>query len=460
MPDVAARPEHPMTDGKPTPSPAPHPPPLRLGLSTGALYPHIATEDVPAVAARLGVTDLEVMLQTAGEHDAAFVRTLRTACAAAGVRVHAVHTRTDLHPVVDPYPRRVAEGRAMFDRAVAVAADLGARALVWHGPTRAALRAHGDAIRERFPAVAAELATACGAAGVTLALENVSWCALASVRDVAAFAARLPDLAPPAHLGFAFDPFQAAEAGANPFMVLAAMGDRVVDVHLSDRRAADPGSRHLPPGDGDLPWPALLRAVAGVYGGPLIVEASLGRDPATAFARVRDRLEPLLAALGAGPQAAGVGEHARSRGVPRSDHRDPCDGPLPPGVREGIALFNAGRFYACHEAIEHEWHAERGPIRRLYQGILQIGVGFYHAERGNHRGAVLLLADGIAKVAPFAPRCRGVETGRLVAESRACLDALRALGPVGLAAFDPTTVPKVHLPGDAPAAPGPGPRPV
>ena len=115
--------------------------------------------------------------------------------------------------------------------------------------------------------------------GCSLAIENVSWCALASVRDVLAFAAQLEEIDPEAErIGFAFDPFQAAEAGANPFMVLAAMEDRVFDVHLSDRREDDPEHRHLPPGEGDLPWPALLRAISGAYSGPLMLEGVVGDD--------------------------------------------------------------------------------------------------------------------------------------------------------------------------------------
>ena len=46
--------------------------PLRLGLSTGALYP-TPTEDVPAIAARLGFYDLEIMLQTAGAYEPEFI---------------------------------------------------------------------------------------------------------------------------------------------------------------------------------------------------------------------------------------------------------------------------------------------------------------------------------------------------------------------------------------------------
>ena len=242
----------------------------------------------------------------------------------------------------------------------------------------------------------------------------------------AAFAARLPEVDPGRAVGFAFDPFQAAEAGANPFMLLAAMGDRVVEVHLSDHRAGDPTARHLPPGDGDLPWPALLRAIGGVYGGPLMVEANLGPEGAD-FGRVRSHLQPLIDGIGTG------------NGTER------CASKPPPGVLEGIRLFNAREFYECHEAIEHVGHAERGEIRLLYQGILQIGVGFHHARNGNYRGAVLLLTDGIAKTSRFLPRCLGIETARLVTESQGCLDRIVELGPERLGEFEVTEAPLVHF---------------
>ena len=136
----------------------------------------------------------------------------------------------------------------------------------------------------------------------------------------------------------------------------------------------------------------------------------------------------------------------------------PCDGRPPAGLLEGIRLFNEGEFYACHEAIEHEWHAETRPIRRLYQGILQIGVGFLHALRGNHTGALLLLGDGIEKTVDFAPRCLGIDTGRLAAESQGALERLRSLGPERLGEFDFSTVPCIRFVEDGdidlPSAPG------
>jgi sugar phosphate isomerase/epimerase/predicted metal-dependent hydrolase len=399
------------------------PPRLRLGLSTGALYP-MATEDVPDAAARLGLFDLEIMLQTPGEYGAAFIHELASRCRAAGSRVHAIHLWQDLHPLLSPYARRAREGRALFARAVDGAGELGAKVVVWHGPKKPELTSPED--HTRFVDTVADLGAACAGAGVRLAIENVSWCALASVRDVHDISASIRDFDPRAErIGFAFDPFQADEAGANPFMILSAMGDRVFDVHLSDRREAEPGARHLSPGEGDLPWPALLRAIAAVYSGPMMLEGTVGDDLGRIDA-TRRQLDPILREI-------------------LDTRQNPCQETPPPGLLEGIRLFNEGEYYECHEAIEHEWHAESRPIRRLYQGILQIGVGFLHARRGNHTGALLLLADGIEKTEEFAPACLGIETGRLAAESHAALERLRELGPVRLGEFDFATAPRIRF---------------
>ena len=323
----------------------------------------------------------------------------------------------------------------LFARAIDGAVELGATVVVWHGPRRTEMRT--PAAYPHFVDAAADRGAACAAAGVRLAIENVSWCALATVRDVLTFTASMKELDPRAEqVGFAFDPFQADEAGANPFMVLSAMEDRVFDVHLSDRRDDDPESRHLSPGEGGLPWAALLRAIGGVYSGPLMLEGIVGDD----LARIdvtRGLLDPMLRDI-------------------LEESRAPCEANPPAGLLEGIRLFNEGEFYECHEAIEHEWHAETRPIRRLYQGILQIGVGFLHARRGNHTGALLLLSDGIDKTVEFAPVCLGIDTGRLAAESQAALERLSELGPERVSEFDFTTAPQVRFVAErAPSGAGP-----
>ena len=132
-----------------------------------------------------------------------------------------------------------------------------------------------------------------------------------------------------------------------------------------------------------------------------------------------------------------------------ADPRRRCSEAPPPGLLEGIRLFNAAEYFECHEALEAIWHAEREPIRYLYQGILQIGVGFHHLRNGNFRGATLLLHDGIDKTAYFTPECMGVKTELLCEQARTCLDLLHALGRERIAEFDWTLVPRVHLVGNA-----------
>lgn len=404
---------------------------LSLGVSSGAFYPYIATEDTPAAAAELGFSQLEIMLQTVGEYDLSFAQMVAAHADEAGVNIRSVHTLEQYHQVLSPYERRAQEGREMMARAVGVAATVGAEVLVWHGPKREQVQTPEG--WDQFIEETHSIAEQCADAGVTLALENVGRCALGHVRDVTAFAKHLADFDEDA-FGFVFDPFQAAEAAANPFMMLAAMGNRVVNVHISDWLEEDPTQRHLPPGDGDLPWPALTRAIAGSgYEGPLMIEGSLGSDDEV-VKRVRNTMEPLIRSVFSFPPRPGVGD----KGLP-----PPTE--LPPGVLEGIRLFNQRRFYEQHEVIEHEWHAERTRIRALYQGILQIGVGFHHALNANHKGAVALLTDGIAKVEQFKPAALGVDTARLVRESRACLEQITILGERNIVAFEIETIPQIHF---------------
>jgi len=406
---------------------------VSLGVSSGAFFPHTPSEQTPFAAAERGITTMEVMLQTRGEYTPAFAELLRANAETAGVTIHSIHTMEPLHPMLDRYPRRAEEGRALFRDGIALAAAVGAKVLVWHGARRKQVETPEG--RERFVELTRELAAECGEAGVTLGMENHAISALAQVRDIVDFAKRLGDIGTGQEIGFVFDPFQAAEAGANPFMMLAAMGNRIVNVHISDYSEENPGLRHLPPGDGDLPWSALIRAIAGSgYSGPMMIEGPLGTDDAV-ITRVRKKLNPLIRSVFA---------------FSPDEHRDDEDRVLhlPEGVRQGIALFNERRFYEQHEVIEAEWHAERGPIRRLYQGILQVGVGFYHALNGNQKGAVLLLTDGIEKLSGFQSSALGIDTGRLVRESQTCLDSIQLLGPSHIGAFDPASIPFIHMTGE------------
>jgi hypothetical protein len=114
---------------------------------------------------------------------------------------------------------------------------------------------------------------------------------------------------------------------------------------------------------------------------------------------------------------------------------------------DGIAQFNRGEYYEQHETLETLWRAEPGPVRRLYQGILQIGVAFHHVQRGNHHGATVMLERGLRNVRPFAPACQGVDVEQFITEAERAQEAIAALGPERLAAFNWQLAPRVYWTG-------------
>jgi predicted metal-dependent hydrolase len=122
-----------------------------------------------------------------------------------------------------------------------------------------------------------------------------------------------------------------------------------------------------------------------------------------------------------------------------------CEESAPPMLLEGIAQFNRGEYFEQHETLEVLWRAERRDVRRLYQGILQIGVAFHHLRRLNHHGTVYMLTRGSGYLAPFAPRCQGVDVDALLADAAAVLIEVERLGPGGLAGFDWRLAPIVRL---------------
>jgi predicted metal-dependent hydrolase len=121
-----------------------------------------------------------------------------------------------------------------------------------------------------------------------------------------------------------------------------------------------------------------------------------------------------------------------------------CDDPPPAELLHGIEEFNRGEFFEQHETLEGIWIHEPDAVRYLYQGILQVGVGFYHWRRGNWRGAVAKLGQGIAKLQPYRPACMTIDVERLVQEAAALRAVLEQQGPDDLPSFPPANLPQVH----------------
>ncbi|HEY7349313.1 MAG TPA: DUF309 domain-containing protein [Ktedonobacterales bacterium] len=120
-----------------------------------------------------------------------------------------------------------------------------------------------------------------------------------------------------------------------------------------------------------------------------------------------------------------------------------------PALLHGIEQFNHREYFECHETLEGIWIKERRPIRTVYKGILQVGVGCYHLLRGNYRGAIIKLDSGARYLEPFAPRCMRVDIARLIADARTLQSALTQLGPEHFREVDLSLLPVIHYDAEA-----------
>lgn len=119
-------------------------------------------------------------------------------------------------------------------------------------------------------------------------------------------------------------------------------------------------------------------------------------------------------------------------------------------LSRAIREFNSWRFYDCHETLEDVWReaggkGHEGALPDFYQGIIKLAAGFHHLLRGNHKGVVNLLTDGVRLLTPFSPRHHGVEVDRLLDETRVCLELAEALGAAGLERFDRSLIPQIEF---------------
>jgi predicted metal-dependent hydrolase len=113
-----------------------------------------------------------------------------------------------------------------------------------------------------------------------------------------------------------------------------------------------------------------------------------------------------------------------------------------------VEQFNQREYFECHETLEAIWKAEPGPIRVLYKGILQVGVGCYHLLRHNYKGATIKLQSGVDYLEPYAPICQGVAVDQLIGDARRLRAELLVLGPERFQEVNLALLPLVHLAGN------------
>ena len=113
-----------------------------------------------------------------------------------------------------------------------------------------------------------------------------------------------------------------------------------------------------------------------------------------------------------------------------------CNEKLPADAIEGLRLFNAGKYFEAHEALELAWRAEKESIRELYQGILEAGVVYLHIQRGNYEGALKVFGRSMIWLNRFPSTCCGVDVASLRRDLSAVIAEVERLGPSHIGEFD------------------------
>lgn len=113
-----------------------------------------------------------------------------------------------------------------------------------------------------------------------------------------------------------------------------------------------------------------------------------------------------------------------------------CNAPIHPQAAEGLRLFNEGKYFEAHEALEIAWLEEPGKVRDLYRGILQIAVVYLHATRRNYNGVIKVYGRSQRWLKDWPDFCRGIDVGQLQRDAKSVLDEINRLGIDQISQFD------------------------
>jgi predicted metal-dependent hydrolase len=92
----------------------------------------------------------------------------------------------------------------------------------------------------------------------------------------------------------------------------------------------------------------------------------------------------------------------------------------------GVAEFNDGLYFECHDTLEDLWAGLRGPSRDFFQGLIQVSVAFYHLTNGNTAGAASMFERALKRFERYPDRYFGFDLAAHRAELRTWLSRVRS----------------------------------
>jgi predicted metal-dependent hydrolase len=101
--------------------------------------------------------------------------------------------------------------------------------------------------------------------------------------------------------------------------------------------------------------------------------------------------------------------------------------------KRGLDEIRAGRYFEAHEELEEVWRAAAPEERDFFQGLVHVAVAWYQAGRGRPVATASQLEKAARRLAPYAPRHRGVDVADVLAQ----VEAARARVATGSLALAP-----------------------
>lgn len=202
-----------------------------VGISTACFFDRCMVEDAPKLLREFGVSDTEIFLNSFCEYESTFVRDLHKNCVKYGIRVHNVHPMSSMFEsqLFSIHPRQKQDAFRIFEQVLQAAKALGAKRYILHGAAHMSGAAK-NLEPERMAATLDELCLLADRYGITVALENVSWCFYREPRTALDLLERMRS----DRLRFTLDIKQAIRSGQEPLEFVETLGDRIEVVHICD----------------------------------------------------------------------------------------------------------------------------------------------------------------------------------------------------------------------------------
>lgn len=244
---------------------------MEIGLSTASYFGKLPIEDAVTDIGRHGVRVAELFLNSFSEYEPDFVAMLARRARAANLSVYSVHPMGIQFETLlfSSHVRQRGDSFQIYERVLQAMQVLGATHYVMHGAANLS-GVPGTISYQRLAPVFTDLIDMANAYGVTLTLENVSWC-LFNRPEVGL---RLRDAIGSGKLKFTLDVKQALRMGLSPLDFIETIGDDIANLHLCDADAHTDGALVMRmPGYGCVDFAAIRDALrAHGYAGPACIE--------------------------------------------------------------------------------------------------------------------------------------------------------------------------------------------